>query len=315
LNAVGHPPRRAVVTVGVFDGVHLAHQQLLHATIRLARRLHGTSVAMTFDPDPQLVLDPGHAQPPLMPLESRIAALRALGVDWVWVIPFTKRFARTTAEQFIRRVLVQRLRAAAVVVGETFVFGRDRQGDMEALQVLGPSYGMRVVAVRQVRRGGKPVSSSRIRQLIGTGQLAHAARLLGRAPALYGVVVRGAGRARRLGFPTANLRLIPQALPPRGVYVVLLARTGWPGVTPPLSGGKLIGGGVMNLGVRPTFGAGPLTCEVHLLGFSGSLRGRSVCVLLLARLRAERRFSSWRSLQRQVRSDIARARRFFARHT
>ncbi len=332
LNALTRPPTRAVVTVGMFDGVHIAHQRLLQTTITVARRLRGTSVAMTFDPDPQIVLDPAHAQPALMPLDARVAALRGLGVERVWVIPFTKRFARMTAEQFIRRVLVGRLHAVAVVVGATFAFGRNRQGDMAVLQILGPSYGMRVMAVREVRRGGKPVSSSRIRRLIGMGQLAHATRLLGRPPALYGVVVRGAGRGRRLGFPTANLRLIDQVLPPRGVYAVVLAREDGRrtrrGVTPPplsvrgkrtawplrFSGGTLIGGGVMNLGVRPTFGGGPLICEVHLLGFSGSLRGQSVSVLLLARLRDERCFSSWRSLQRQVRSDIARARRFFTRH-
>ena len=157
LDAVVHPPVRAVVTVGVFDGVHLAHQALIRVTVSLASRLKGTSVAITFDPDPQVILDPPHAQPLLMSLDSRVGHLRALGIDVVWVIPFTKRFARLTAEQFIQRILVERLHAVALVVGERFVFGRNRQGDMEMLQALGPTHGMRIVPVRQVRRGGEPI--------------------------------------------------------------------------------------------------------------------------------------------------------------
>jgi riboflavin kinase/FMN adenylyltransferase len=305
LDAVAHPPTRAVVTVGVFDGLHRAHKQVVQSTVQIARRLKGTSLVITFDPDPQLILDPAHAQPVLMPLEARLVHLRALGVDWVWVIPFTKRFARVTAEQFIRRILIHRLHAAALVVGETFVFGRNRGGDMDVLRALGPPHGMRVVPVRQMRREGAPISSSRIRGLIARGQLALARGLLGRAPELYGTVVHGAGRGRQLGFPTANIRLVSQVLPPRGVYAVVAQsldhRQGWRGV--------------MNLGVRPTFGPGPLVCEVHLLGFSGRLLGRNVSVSLLARLRNERCFPNPLALSRQLRRDLNRARDIFSRLT
>jgi riboflavin kinase/FMN adenylyltransferase len=332
IQAVRRPPTRAVVTVGVFDGVHLAHQRLLRATVRLARRMKGTSVAITFDPDPQRIVDPAHAQPSLMPLEARVAALRSLGVQWTWIIPFTKRFSRMTSEQFIQRILIRRLRAAAVIVGETFAFGRNRQGDMGILQAIGPSCGMRVLPLTEVRRGGAPVSSSRIRRLIRDGALAQARHLLGRPPELYGVVVRGTGRGRRLGFRTANLRLTSHVLPPQGVYAVCVHRRDhrrvWPGVTPPpitvrgkrtvagcnFAFGELIGGGVMNLGIRPTFGPGPMVCEVHLLGFSGTLLGQAVSVSVLARLRGERRFSSGDALRRQVRRDITRARTIVARH-
>ena len=333
LSAVAHPPLRAVVTVGVFDGVHRAHQRLIRSTVGMARRLKGTSVVVTFDPDPQTVLDPGHAQPALMPLEARLARLCALGVDWVWVIPFTKRFARMRAEQFIREVLIRRLHACGLVVGETFAFGRGRRGGLKILQALGSAHGMQVVPVREIRVGGLPISSSRIRQLIASGQLANARRLLGDAPVLYGVVVPGAGRGRRLGFPTANLRMLSEVLPPRGVYAVLVRRLdgsgAWRGATPPPSGvremrtagrgplafGEPLGGGVMNLGVRPTFGPGPLVCEVHLLNFSGALRGHRVALLLLARLRNERCFPSPRSLIRQIRQDLRRTRRIFARRS
>ena len=303
LHALRHPPARAVVTVGVFDGVHVAHQQLIRSAIRAARRVKGTSVVITFDPDPQRVLDPATAPPALMPLQTRIQLLKELGVGWVWIIPFTKRFASMTAEQFIRGLLIERLRTRVLIVGETFTFGRNRRGNMDVLRTLSPRHGMQIISVHPIVRERQPVSSSRIRRLIGRGRLAEAARLLGRAPALYGTVVRGTGRGRRLGFPTANAQLIPQVLPPQGVYAVAVRA------------GKRRWRGVMNLGHRPTFGPGPLICEVHLLGFSGTLRGRQVSVDVLARLRGERCFPSPEALSRQVRYDIARARRIFARLT
>ena len=185
------------------------------------------------------------------------------------------------------------------------------------------------------------MSSSRIRQLIRSGKLTAARRLLGRPPALYGVVVRGAGRGRRLGFPTANIRLHSQVLPPQGVYAVIIERLSrrkhWQGVTPPPlrtrslgmlpserlptegwqtpTGGGLSrrGGGVMNLGVRPTFGTGPLVCEVHVLGFAGRLLGQRVAVSLLARLRGERCFPTPQALVRQVQKDVQRAAHLFKR--
>ena len=204
-------------------------------------------------------------------------------------------------ETFVRRVVGRRLRAAALIVGESFAFGRDRHGNMATLRSLAPELGMRVMAVRDVRSGGVPISSSRIRRLIAGGRLADARRLLGRPPALYGTVVRGAGRGRRLGFPTANVRLTASTLPPCGVYTVLLET----------AAGRYRG--VMNLGVRPTFGPGPLVCEVHLLDVTSRLLGRAVTVWLCARLRSERRFPSPQALVRQVRRDVRRVRRILAR--
>ena len=302
LAAVRRGPARAVVTVGVFDGLHVAHRRVVQFTVRLARKLKATSVVVTFHPDPHAVLDPRHAPPALMPLEARVSQLQALGVDWILILPFTRRFARMSAERFVQDILLERLHAVAVVVGEAFAFGRSRRGDMTVLRRLGPPAGMRIVPVRSINRHGARVSSSRIRQLIARGRLGQAATLLGRPPALYGTVVQGAGRGRRLGVPTANLRLMPQVLPPKGVYAVR-ARMG---------AARRTWSGAMNLGVRPTFGLGPLVCEVHLLRFAGgSLLGRPMELSLLARLRAERRFPTPAALQRQVRQDLAHARRFF----
>ncbi len=293
------PPRvhRAVATIGVFDGVHRAHHALLRATVRLARRLGGTSVVVTFDPDPQHVLAPRTAAPTLMPLEARLAAFAALGIEWTWVIPFTRRFARTPASVFVRRLLIEGLRVRALLVGAEFAFGRGRRGTMTLLRTVGPRYGVSVYALAPVRRDGGVISSSRIRRLIAAGHLHRAARLLGHPPTLHGRVVPGAGRGRRLGFPTANLALSSEVLPPQGVYAawVQVGARRYPAA--------------LNLGVRPTFGTGPLVCEAHVLRFSGTLRGRRITVSLVRRLRGERCFPSPRALQAQLTRDIDRARR------
>lgn len=300
LNPFPTPPPGAVVALGMFDGVHVGHQQLIRTAMRLAARQGGTSVVITFDPDPQQVLDPRHARPPLMTLESRVRTILALGVQIVWIIPFTSRFSKTSPEEFVETILARRLRATAVVVGETFAFGAGRRGNLATLRGFGERRGFRVIALPAVRCEGAAVSSSRIRRLIEQGQLAQAKRLLGRPLQLSGVVVRGDGRATRLGFPTANVRLAPQLLPPRGVYSVELR---W---------GSRSRKGLMNLGVRPTFGAGPLTCEVHLPGFRGSLYGKPVTISMHRFVRPEQRFSSSEQLTRQVRRDLARTHAFLS---
>ena len=303
LSAIHRAPPRTVVAVGVFDGVHRGHRRILRAAVRLARRQRALAVALTFDPDPQCVLAPAQAAPALMPLADRVRALAATGVDWVLVVPFTQRFAHMTGRQFIDHVLVGRLHACTLVVGEHFRFGRGQGGNLALLRRLGPSRGLDVVFVPEVRHGGAPISSSRIRRLIAAGELAQARVLLGRPAALYGRVVPGAGRGRRLGFPTANVALREHVLPPQGVYAVTVERPG----------ARWRGPGVMNLGVRPTFGGGPVVCEVHVLGFSGSLRGAALVVHLLMRLRAERCFANAAALRQHIQRDVQRARRLTAR--
>lgn len=299
--------RRAVVTVGVFDGVHLAHQRLIRRAIRLARQLRAASVAVTFHPDPHHVLAPDTAPPMLMSLKARLRHLAALGLDATLVIRFTRAFARTSAARFAGEVLVRDLRARAIVVGDAFAFGRGRRGGVRTLRAAATAGGARVIAVPAIVRSGAPVSASRIRRLIHDGDLRGASVLLGRPPTLGGCVVRGAGRGRRLGYPTANLRLQDQVTPPQGVYAVRArlesaqgrARRAWPAV--------------MNLGTRPTFGGGAVWCEVHVLGAPGPLLGRTLSLELIQRLRGERCFPSIAALQRQIRRDIAKARQALAR--
>ena len=294
-NALPRCPQRAIVTIGMFDGVHLAHQRLIRTTVHLAKQSHGNSVVITFDPDPQLILDPQRAQPPLMPLEERIRLIGEFGVDLVWVIPFTPHFSQMRAEEFVQTILIDRLHAACIVVGENFAFGRARRGTLELLHTLGRPQGMRVMAIPAVMRSGLPVSSSRIRRCVQVGELEQARRLLGRPVQLWGTVIKGAGRGRTLGFPTANLRLTGTLVPPRGVYHVRLTTA------------RHTYQGLMNLGTRPTFGHGPLTCEVHVVGFRGTLYGKSVALTLVKRLRDERTFQSPQALTRQIQRDLVRA--------
>ncbi|MBI3325029.1 MAG: bifunctional riboflavin kinase/FAD synthetase [Candidatus Omnitrophica bacterium] len=293
--------RGSVVTIGMFDGVHVGHQRLIYRAVGLARRKRARSVVVTFDPDPRQALDPANAPPQLTSLPRRIQLIGELGPEAICVIPFTAQFAQTTPEDFVKDVLADRLDARDIVVGENFAFGRNRTGNLLLLRRVAKGIGIRVVVVAPVVRDGQPVSSSRVRRLVQAGAVKEAARLLGRPAELWGVVVRGDRRGRRLGFPTANIRLSGSLRPVRGVYKV------W------LESGRRRLTGLMNLGVRPTFAhelsstATAATCEVHLVGFRGRLYGRHVMIGLLARLRDERRFDSADELTRQIGKDLVRA--------
>ena len=300
LSDLRRPPRRAAVTIGMFDGVHVGHRRLIDTTTRLATQIDGTSVVLTFHPDPQVVLAPARARPPLMSLEDRLRILRSLGIDLVCVVPFTKRFSRTSPEAFVRNILLRRLRARYVIVGQNFMFGRKQQGGIALLRAMGEPTGMHVITLPPVTRDGQVVSSSRIRDSVVAGRLAEAQRFLGHPLTYSGMVVQGDGRARRLGFPTANLQFPNLLLPPHGVYLVQL------------SDGHRTWRGLMNLGTRPTFTSGTsrqavVTCEVHLPNFRGSLYDRRVTVTLFRRLRDERRFARAEDLIRQIRRDLDRA--------
>ena len=312
--ALTQPPRRAVVTIGMFDGVHLGHQRLIRTTVQLAKRLQGTSVVITFDPDPQCVLKPAQAQPRLMPLDVRLRFIEVLGADLAWVIPFTRRFSRIEAEQFFHKILLKQAGAVAVVVGENVSFGRNRRGNLALLRAYGRRDGMRIVVTSPVVREHETVSSSRLRRVIQRGEIASARRWLGRPAQLYGTVVRGEGRARQLGFPTANVRLARDLVqPPHGVYRVWLD----------VAGRRYQG--LMNLGIRPTFLSmprralgrpsgrrngsipPPVVCEVHLPGFRGNLYGRCVTIALLEWVRPEQRFAGPEELAQHIRQDLRRA--------
>lgn len=299
--------RPAVLAIGVFDGVHLGHQ----AVLGRARELAGATAAavgVTFDRHPAAVLAPDRAPPLLTTPGQRLRALAALGLDAALVLRFDTAFSRVPAEAFIRSMAEGFGRLRAVCVGEDFVFGHRRGGDLALLRRLGEELGFAAEGVPPVLADGEPVSSTRLRELVGAGRLEAAARLLGRPYALAGEVVRGAQLGRRLGWPTANLDIAGRVTPPAGVYAArarIMAAGAAPGPSWPAA---------VNVGVRPTVTAGParLQVEAHLIGFRGELYGRELELEFARRLRDERRFGSLEDLQAQVARDLAEAARCLA---
>lgn len=290
--------RGVAATIGVFDGVHRGHAEILGILRRRARAAGGRAVAITFDRHPLSILAPAAAPRAIMTLAQRVAALRRHGAARVVVLPFTRALAGLAPEAFVRRVLVARLRVTDLVIGYDFHFGRGGRGDARVLTALGARHGFRVTVVPPVLDRGEPVSSTRIRRLIALGRMADAARLLGRPFALEGARVRGRRLARRLGFPTFNFTPRDGVMPPFGVYAVRLD-------------GRA---GVANLGVRPTVeqpGVRPVL-EVHLLGRSlpSIPAGTRRETALLRFQRPERKYAGLPALRRRIALDAAAARRF-----
>lgn len=293
----------AAVTVGNFDGVHRGHQALVAAALRSARAQSGTAVVLTFDPHPSHVLSPHRAPEALMTVEQKAEILGELGIDFLAVLPFTRELAERSPEEFARDVLQQCLGARAVIVGHNFRFGRHRAGDASRLAELGATMGFAVETVAAVVHEGAPISSTRIREALARGEIEAANALLGRPHLLDGRVRTGEGRGRTLGFPTANLELLNEAVPGGGVYA---CRVRVEGETAPRPA-------VVNVGRRPTFGGGDLIVEVHLLDFSGDLYGRRLRVAFESKLRDERAFPGVEALKRQIEADAAEARARLAR--
>lgn len=286
-----------VVTWGVFDGVHLGHRRVLDTLLAWARAEGVPSVVVTFDRHPMEVLR-GVSVPLISPLAERLRLLGGQGVDAVLVLNFTKEFAKTTADAFIRTIVAGGLRAKGVVLGHDSRFGKDREGDLATLEALSRDLGLAVRRCEPELFEGRPVSSSLIRELILGGRLGEAERLLGRPPSVFGTVVPGDRRGRTIGIPTANLELHHAVKPPAGVYAAEV----------PLDGRHYRA--VVNIGTRPTFKeAGGETIEAHLLDYAGAdLYGRVLEVRFLDRLRDERRFDGVEALKKQIAEDLSRAR-------
>lgn len=298
LRPAERPFRRPVVALGNFDGVHLGHRTIFERTIARARADDADAVAFTFWPHPIAVLFPERAPRMITSLARRLAALRATGLDGVVVRRFTRDFAALSPEAFVHDWLVGRLGVSAVVVGYNVTFGHDRKGTPPRLAELGAAAGFDVEIVSPVEVGALAASSSEVRKRIAEGDVAAAARLLGRPHSLLGLVRHGDHRGRTIGFPTANVFPRGGLLPPDGVYAV---RVGLGGEVPRRPG-------VANLGSNPTFGPGERRLETHLFDFEGDLYGRRIEVALEARLRGEAKFGSVEQLVAQIRDDAAAAR-------
>ena len=304
--ALEKPPRRAVVTVGNFDGLHVGHQAILRTVTTRAAALDGEAIVYTFHPHPRKVLRPDRAPRLLTTLEQKLELLERYGADAVIVEPFDRDFASLPPERFVREVLHQRLGPVEVYVGYDFRFGRDREGSMRTLTELGPRLGFAVTIIPEVTIGDRDVNSTRIRELLGEGRVEQALPLLGRPYAVRGHVVEGDGRGRSLGFPTANVEAENEILPATGVYAVRLRLLDAGDPAPEHDA-------VANVGHRPTFkAADPVFLEAHLLDFEGDLYGGRVEIHFVAHLREERRFPDADALKEQIARDAEQARRRLA---
>ncbi len=295
-------PPGTVVTVGSFDGVHLGHQAVLREITRRAEAAGRASVLVTFEPHPLEVVNPQAAPPLLTTGPERREILAQTPLDLAYFLRFDRRVAAMTPETFVRRVLLERCGMRELVIGHDHGFGRGRSGDVETLRHLGALLGFDVDVVPPVDYGDQHVSSSRVRRAVAGGDLASAARMLGRPYTVSGRVGHGAGRGRLLGVPTINLADVPpqKLLPPDGVYAVEVE---W-------RGGRA--GGMMHQGARPTFADGRRILETHLFGFAGDLYGEWVRITWVERLRDVERFDSVEELKDQMERDRVRARAVLA---
>jgi len=294
------PGQNSLVAIGNFDGVHLGHRAVIEAALSEARDRGLSPLVLTFDPHPAEVVGRG-ARPPLTVLERKLALIERLGSELKVVVePFTIELSQLTPEQFARQFVVELLHAMVVIVGDNFRFGHRRAGDLPTLVALGQQLGFAAHASSLSGDALGPYSSTRARAALASGDLAAVEAVLGRPHSLSGTVVSGAQRGRTIGVPTANLAGVAEALPPYGVYAVLVDRVR-DGVS------EVVGTGVANIGLRPTVDAG-FSVEVHLFDFSEDLYGASLRVHLVARLRDERKFAGLPELKAQIAQDIEHAR-------
>ncbi|MDR3388350.1 MAG: bifunctional riboflavin kinase/FAD synthetase [Rudaea sp.] len=290
-------PHGSVVCIGAFDGVHLGHRAVLDRVRERASVLGLASIAISFEPIPRTFFARGTEVPHLTSAREKIAALMQAGMQRVLLLRFNAALAAMSAEDFIARVLVARLAAREVWVGEGFRFGHARLGDVDLLRRGGRSYGFAADEVPPFERAGGRVSSSRVRALLAAGNFDAAARLLGRRFTIGGHVVRGQQLGRKLGYPTANLRLGPRVAPIGGIFAVRV-----------LGVGAQARPGVASLGVRPTVNGTEPLLEAHLFDFDGDLYGKRIEVEFVQKLRDEEKFANLDVMVKQIDRDAAQAR-------
>lgn len=292
--------RPAVLTLGVFDGLHLGHQRIMQTVVERAKAVGAVATALTFDPHPRAVLHPESAPPLLQTLDQRLANFEVLGVEQAIVIRFDKEFSSQPAENFLADTVHDRLQAKEVYLGKGFAFGKGRGGNIELLRRLSSELGFFADEVPEVRLRGQRISSSRIRELLASGHVNLARRMLGRPYGVEGVIIRGNRRGHTIGFPTANLKPHNRVIPKYGVYATATLVDGtWRK-------------SITNIGVRPTFEtvAEP-SIETYVFDLDQDLYGDVLRVRFLHRLRDERKFNGIDELKAQIGKDSARALNYF----
>ena len=291
-----------VLTLGVFDGLHLGHQAIMARVVERAKTTGSVATAITFDPHPRAVLHPESAPPLLQTLDQRLANLDVLGIDQAVVVKFTRQFAGQPAENFLRDIVHERLHAREVYLGRGFAFGKGRGGNIDLLRRMSHELGFTADEVDEVQLRGMRISSSKIRELLAEGRVNLARRMLGRPYGVEGIVVRGDQRGRTIGFPTANLKPHNRVIPKYGVYATatLIYATWRRSIT--------------NIGVRPTFESTTApSIETYIFDFDGDLYGDALRVRFLHRIRDERKFNGVDELVTQIRHDTELARNYFER--
>lgn len=294
--------RPTVLTLGVFDGLHLGHQLIISTVVERAKETGAVPTVITFDPHPRAVLHPESAPPLLQTLDQKVEGFGVLGIEQTIVIRFDEEFSRIRAEEFLAGVVKERMQAKEVYLGCGFAFGHDREGTIELLRRSSQRLGFFADEVPEVRVHNRRVSSSKVRELLAEGRVNLARRLLGRPYGVEGLVEHGSERGRLLGFPTANLHPKNRVIPRHGVYVT----------------GTLIDGqwhrSVTNVGVRPTFDSNPEpSVETFVIDWEGNLYGDVIRIRFLHRLRDEKKFGSVDELKAQIKKDVSRTRGYFER--
>jgi riboflavin kinase / FMN adenylyltransferase len=298
------PPRwhQPVVALGNFDGLHRGHMKIIDRVRRRAGERGGDPAAMTFDPHPPRVVRPDKAPPLLMTKAQRIDAMSRSGMHGLAIVRFTTELSKWEPETFVRTVLVEWLHVVEVWVGANFLFGHNREGNFSVLRSLGARYGFRAEKIDPVRYKDFVVSSTRIRRLVSEGRVDEAGALLGHHYFIDGVVARGAGRGKSIGFATANLQTENELPPPAGVYATTATIDG------------VVHASVTNIGMRPTFGdVDRPVIETHIFDYSRDLYDQEVRLSFLQRLRDERAFPDVDALKAQIEADVRSARRLFGR--
>ena len=286
-----------IITIGNFDGLHLGHQKIIQTVIRESDEINGTSMLVTFDPHPMKVLAPEKEVKLLTTPKERERLIQTMGIDVLLCITFNEEFSNLQPDEFIDGVLVKKIDAKKVIVGQNYAFGKARKGTTELLRRRGRKYGFSVKVVRHAKLNGEVVSSSKIRSFLSMGQVFEASTFLGRAYTIEGNVIKGAGRGEKLlHIPTANITTPNELVPREGVYAVRVGLR------------RSFFDGVANIGKKPTFSDSVPSYEVHLFNFTGNLLGEGLRIHFVDWIRNQRSFPDALSLEKQIRNDIEQAR-------
>jgi riboflavin kinase/FMN adenylyltransferase len=290
-------PKDCVVAIGNFDGVHLGHRKILQILIREARKHNLFSLLLTFSPHPEKILV-GRKPKMLQTIDQRLKEIEKYGIQIAVVLPFNRRFADLSAEEFVRTIVLEKLKAKKIIVGENFRFGKNREGDVSKLIAFAAKFHFEIQSIPQVVKKDDVVSSSLIRELVQKGDIERTNTLTGRPYAIEGTVIKGKSRGKNLGFPTANIHSLNDLAPP-GVFIseVEISSKSWPSVT--------------HVGSKPTFNEKDTHIESYIIGFRNNLYGQRIRISFLRKIRDEKKFRTPEDLSLQIRKDLASAKSYF----